>query len=101
METIYGGGLDKPRMQYIMGTPLSEANPHYLRFTATEAGQGFSNKAYDGIRLHKGMKYNVSFYARCVEYTGNNFIISVNKDGKIYGKSQCRSSKGNTIYTIF
>lgn len=87
------GGLDKPRMQYIMGTPLSEANPHYLRFTATEAGQGFSNKAYDGIRLHKGMKYNVSFYARCVEYTGNNFIISVNKDGKIYGKASVEAVK--------
>ena len=87
------GGLDKPLMQYIMGTPLSEANPHYLRFTATEAGQGFSNKAYDGIRLHKGMKYNVSFYARCVEYTGNNFIISVNKDGKIYGKASVEAVK--------
>lgn len=84
---------DKPRMQYIMGTPLSEANPHYLRFTATEAGQGFSNKAYDGIRLHKGMKYNVSFYARCVDYAGSDFVISVNKDGKTYAETTVEAVK--------
>lgn len=42
------GGLDKPRMQYIMGTPLSEANPHYLRFTATEAGRNFPIKHMTG-----------------------------------------------------
>ena len=92
-EPYAADGQDKPRMQYIMGTPLSEANPHYLRFTATEAGQGFSNKAYDGIRLHKGMKYNVSFYARCVDYAGSDFVISVNKDGKTYAETTVEAVK--------
>ena len=92
-ETYAADGQAEPRMQYIMGTPLSEANPHYLRFTATEAGQGFSNKAYDGIRLHKGMKYNVSFYARCVDYAGSDFVISVNKDGKTYAETTVEAVK--------
>ena len=92
-EPYAADGQDNPRMQYIMGTPLSEANPHYLRFTATEAGQGFSNKAYDGIRLHKGMKYKVSFYARCVDYAGSDFVISVNKDGKTYAETTVEAVK--------
>lgn len=92
-ETYAADGQAKPRMQYIMGIPLSEANPHYLRFTATEAGQGFSNKAYDGIRLHKGMKYKVSFYARCVDYAGSDFVISVNKDGKTYAETTVEAVK--------
>lgn len=45
-----------PKMQYVEGTPLSMANPHYLRFTASEAGQGFANKAYDGIFLKKAKR---------------------------------------------
>lgn len=70
-----------PVMQYVMGTPLSEANPHYLRFTATEAGQGFANKAYDGIYLKKGAKVNVVFYARAVEYEGS-LKVAIKKAGK-------------------
>ena len=38
--------------------PISEKNPHYLRFTATNSNEGFYNKAFDGISLKKGMKYN-------------------------------------------
>lgn len=57
-----------PVMRYVTGTPLSESNPHYLRFTATEKGQGFANKAYDGIYLKKGASVNVVFYARSVKY---------------------------------
>lgn len=88
----YKGALqDEPRLQYVMGTPLSEANPHYLRITATEGRQGFSNKAYDGIRLKKGMKYNVSFYARCVEYSGEKFIVLVHKDGKTYAQAELKA----------
>ena len=74
---------EEPIMQYVTGTPLSEANPHYLRFTASAAGQGFSNQAYDGICLKKGEKYHVSFYARCVEYAGGYFTVSIQKDGKV------------------
>lgn len=70
----------KPVMQIVKGTPLSEINPHYLRLKSSDAKQGFENKAYDGITLKKGMKYNVSFYARCVKYEGHGVKISVEKD---------------------
>lgn len=59
-----------PTMKYVTGTPLSEANPHYLRFTATEGGQGFANKAYDGIYLKKGDSVKVVFYARVIKFEG-------------------------------
>ena len=52
---VCGAGGNAPRMQYVSGSPLSEQNPHYLRFTARQAGQGFANKGYDGIALKKGM----------------------------------------------
>lgn len=81
----------EPVLQYIMGTPLSEVNPHYLRVTATEPGQGFSNKAYDGICMTKGSKYQVSFYARCVEYSGENFQVSIHKDGKEYATGSVKA----------
>lgn len=59
------------KMEYVMGSPVDRANPHYLRFTALQPGQGFSNQAYRGIFLEKGKEYKVSFYARMVSYTGN------------------------------
>ena len=43
--------------------PQNRINPHYLEFTAKEAGDFISNKAYDGIFMKPGMKYHVSFYA--------------------------------------
>ncbi len=75
----------EPRMQYVEGTPLSEVNPHYLRLTATKAGQGFANKAYDGITLKKGLEYKLSFYARCVKYEGDGLTVTITKDGKTCG----------------
>ena len=56
------------RMEYVTGSPISRVNPWYLRFTAQDAGQGFWNKAYDGIYLEKGKTYTVRFYARAVQY---------------------------------
>lgn len=76
---------EEPRLQFVEGTPLSEKNPHYLRFTAKKAMQGFKNKAYDGITLKKGMKYKVSFYARCVKFEGEGVEIRFVKDGLNYG----------------
>jgi len=72
-----------PRMQYVSGTPLSVKNPHYLRLTSYEAGQGFKNKAYDGIVLKEGLTYNVSFYARPVFFKGESVTVRIEKDGKI------------------
>lgn len=79
---VYEEGDDIPRMQYVSGSPLSEANPHYLRFTAHAPGQGFANQAYDGIVLKKGMTYHVSFYARCVSYENSTLTVRITKDGK-------------------
>ena len=67
--------------------PISEKNPHYLRFTATNSNEGFYNKAFDGISLKKGMKYNVSFYAKEVDYLKGNIKICVTKDQKTYAES--------------
>ncbi|MCI6537461.1 alpha-L-arabinofuranosidase C-terminal domain-containing protein [uncultured Eubacterium sp.] len=86
-------GEEAPLMQYVTGTPVSEANPHYLRFTAKAAGQGFANKAYDGIRLEKEHTYRVSFYARCVAYDGTGFQIKIRKDGQIFARTEVNAVK--------
>ena len=77
-----------PRMQIISGAPVSSANPHYLRITASGEGQGFSNRAYDGILLKKGLSYHVSFYARPVTYTGEAVCVRIVKEGKTYAKAE-------------
>ena len=68
--------------------PVSQNNPHYLRFTASNDGDGFKNKAYDGISLKKGLKYKISFYAREVKYPEGKIAVSVKKDGKVYGQTE-------------
>lgn len=68
--------------------PVSEKNPHYLRFTAQDKNQGFANKAYDGISLKKGLKYKLSFYAREVDYPEGNIIVQITKDSKILAKTE-------------
>ena len=54
--------------------PLFPENPHYMRLTATAAGTGMKNKAYDGIYLKKGEKYKISFYARSYDYKGSALV---------------------------
>lgn len=92
-EPLYQTGEEPPLMQYVTGTPVSAVNPHYLRFTAKQAGQGFSNKAYDGIHLEKDHTYKVSFYARCVGYEGDGFQITVQKDGHIFAQTEVKAVK--------
>lgn len=70
------------RMRCVMGSPVAEENPHYLRFMAEESQAGFKNQAYDGIVLKKDAQYEVSFYARSISYQGR-IQISVQKDGII------------------
>lgn len=74
--------------------PVSQNNPHYLRFTAENDGEGFKNKAYDGISLKKGMFYNLSFYAREVKYPEGKIIVSVVKDGKTFAKTDVPFDNG-------
>lgn len=90
-KTLYQAGEEEPLMQYVTGTPVSAVNPHYLRFTAKQAGQGFTNKAYDGIRLEKDHTYKVSFYARCVAYEGEWFQITVQRDGQIFAQAEVKA----------
>lgn len=74
-------------LQVSCNEPVSEKNPHYLRFTAENAGEGFYNKAYDGISLKKGMKYNVSFYAKEIDYLKGDIKVQVYKDKKCFAES--------------
>lgn len=56
------------KLEISRANPLNDINPHFLHVEA-KSGNGFSNKAYDGVYLEKGNKYNVSFYARCEKDT--------------------------------
>lgn len=56
--------------------PLNTINPHYMVFDGKGEHPSFTNKAYDGIYLTKGMKYRVSFYARVPE-GGTEVSVSV------------------------
>ena len=75
-------------MEYVTGSPISRVNPWYLRFTAQDAGQGFWNKAYDGIYLEKGKTYTVRFYARAAQYPEGNITVQVTKDGRICAQAE-------------
>lgn len=88
-DNLYGWSStcgNKDSLEISFNQPISEKNPHYLRFSAKAAGEGFKNKAYDGISLKKDMKYKISFYAREVFYPEGNILVSVVKDGKTYGQ---------------
>ena len=76
------------RMEYVTGSPISRVNPWYLRFTAQDAGQGFWNKAYDGIYLEKGKTYTVRFYARAAQYPEGDITVQVTKDGRICAQAE-------------
>lgn len=87
--TVFDGGYGwsvypenaKAEMAIVSGSPLYAENPHYLRFTSSQAGAGICNKAYDGITLKEGEEYRVSFYARNISASGN-FVVSVISGGK-------------------
>lgn len=83
---------ETPVMKYVTGTPVSSANPHYLRFVATKPLQGFANKAYDGIYLEAGETVNVTFYARAVRYNGS-VTVSIREAGKDIASSSVELRK--------
>lgn len=82
-------GEGQGKMEYVTGSPVNPQNPHYLRFTAARAGQGFRNRAYRGIFLKKGKQYRVSFYARMASY-GGDLSISVQKADRIFARTTVR-----------
>lgn len=78
---------ENAELEISMNSALSYVNPHYLRFTAQAPGAGFANKAYDGLCLKKNMKYNISFYAREVDYIKGDIEVMLTKNGTTYGSS--------------
>lgn len=62
---------------------LYAENPHYLRLKTSVGRTGVKNKAYDGIYLTAGMKYNVSFYARSYDFKGK-IMVGVYKNGTTF-----------------
>jgi len=85
------------KMEYVMGSPVHRNNPHYLRFTAEKEGQGFWNKAYDGVYLEKDKQYKVSFYARMVAYEGD-LTVSVRNDEAAGSHCGDADSKAGVTY---
>lgn len=77
----------------ITGSPHSAENPHYMRLETLRAGEGLYNKAYDGIYLKKGMDYRLSFWARCVKFTGN-FQVFVEKGGVRCAQAEIPAQEG-------
>ena len=67
-------------------SPVSKINPHYLTVTTSGDNQGFTNKAFDGVTLRKGVEYNLTFYARGKEYQGN-IEAQVKQQGKVYASA--------------
>lgn len=67
-------------LRNVIGSPVHENNPHYLRVTSNAEMLGFTNKAYDGIYMKPGVNYIVSFYARLVNYSGD-LRIAIMKEG--------------------
>ncbi|MCQ2496188.1 MAG: alpha-L-arabinofuranosidase [Lachnospiraceae bacterium] len=84
----WGAATEGAKLEINENMPLNEKNPHYLRFTAANAGDAFFNKAYDGIYFRKGMNYKISFYAREVHYLKGEFEIAITKDGSEYASGR-------------
>ncbi|MCQ2572841.1 MAG: carbohydrate binding domain-containing protein [Treponema sp.] len=98
-DYLYGWSpVGNGQMKVVSGSPLAQENPHYLRFTSSGAGDGFSNKAYDGICLKKGMTYNVSFYARNLfnpEQVESVIVSVLDKEGNAAAKAEISLEKNH------
>ncbi len=80
-------------MRLVMGSSLTAENPHYLRLITRRPMCGVANKAYDGVCLQKGMRYHITFWARCVHYEGA-FAVRVIKGGSVYASGRIEASAG-------
>lgn len=89
------------RMRAVMGSPHTEANPHYMRLESYVAGAGMKNQAYEGIHLRKDLNYHVYFWARCVKCP-NSFVVKVEKEGKVYASASISCEAGiDETYNFF
>lgn len=72
--------------------PLNEVNPHYLRAVVCRAGEGFSNKAYDGIYMKANVACDVTFYAKG---KGKVEICILSESGETLAGSQVIEIEGD------
>ncbi len=80
--------------------PQNDVNPHYLHAEIAAAGEGFANKAYDGIYLEKGKTYTVSFYARTASYAGKVCAAVVGGTSSDGSASACTKSPVRAEVTL-
>ena len=80
-------------LRTVTGSPHTADNPHYMRVNTTVEMCGLKNKAYEGIYLKEGMKYHITFWARCVDFNGN-FVIKIEKDGEVYAEGRISAESG-------
>lgn len=66
--------------------PLFPQTPHYLRLSALSGGKGFKNRAFGGINLKAGIKYEFSFYARSYDFKGSLCVKIGNGGGSVEKK---------------
>lgn len=92
-DPLYGWslkGFESEQYKMVSGSPLSEANSQYLRLECTKKGNSLSNKAYEGMCLKKGEKYNVLIWGRTVSYEGD-FLVNVFKNNESFGTGKISS----------
>lgn len=97
----YPESVSGARLHIQTDKPLNEINPHYLEFTAVDAQNAFTNKAYDGICMKQGIHYEVSFYARTEDYAGG-IEVFIEKDDRVMAHALATSTvnKEWTKYTV-
>lgn len=78
-------------LELLTEEPLSQVNPHYLKFTGKDNQLGFTNKAYDGIYFEKGKSYQLTFYAKANDYKGS-ILVEVRKENEVFGTVQINES---------
>lgn len=84
--SLYPAEGDGAVMKYESEGGIHENNPTYLVFTGVDGQLGFSNHGYDGLNIKSGMAYNVSFWAKTDEYSGD-VKLSFVKDGEVNGET--------------
>ena len=77
--------------------PLNQNNPHYLRFTVLDGGDGFGiyNEGFHGIGVKQGAKYTFSVYARAVSRQPMTLQITLLDGDKPIGSGELSGFTGD------
>ena len=69
--------------------PLNSKNTNYITVTISNTGKtGVMNTGFDGIKLDKDAKYDVSVYARAPGWEGrSDLTVSLEQDGVVCGQT--------------